>query len=111
MIKSIENIYELDLEGNAVDSHIDFLEFIKGKNDIIIVNLHLNPIMVEVDSIEKINEDLISKAPDKISRKTKEEIDEFKEIMGMNKDTSNLSDLPATPHSINNKSQTNSVDG
>lgn len=27
-IKSIENIYELDLEGNAVDSHIDFLEFI-----------------------------------------------------------------------------------
>ena len=83
-IKSIENIYELDLEGNAVDSHIDFLEFIKGKNDLIIINLHLNPIMVEVDSIEKINEDLISKAPDKITRKTKEEIEEFKELMGIN---------------------------
>lgn len=112
-IKSIENIYELDLEGNAVDSHIDFLEFIKGKNDLIVINLHLNPIMVEVDSIEKINEELIAKAPDKITRKTKEEIEELKELMAMGNNNvfQNLSDLPASTHSINNKSQSNSVDG
>jgi hypothetical protein len=47
------------MEGNAVDSHIDFLEFIKNKNDLIVVNLTMNPLMVEVDSIEKLNEDLI----------------------------------------------------
>jgi Leucine-rich repeat (LRR) protein len=58
-IKQIDCLYELDLEGNAVDSHIDFLEFIKNKNDLIVVNLQMNPIMVEVDSIEKLNDDLI----------------------------------------------------
>ena len=58
-MKNVDTIYELDLEGNAVDSHIDFLEFIKGKNDLIVVNLQLNPIMVEVDSIEKLNDDLL----------------------------------------------------
>lgn len=58
-IKHVDTIYELDLEGNAVDSHIDFLDFIKGKNDLIVVNLQLNPIMVEVDSIEKLNEDFL----------------------------------------------------
>lgn len=38
-IKFIDSIYEVDLEGNAIDSHIDFLEFIKAKNDLIVVNL------------------------------------------------------------------------
>ena len=66
-----------------MDSHVDFLEFVKDKNDLIVINLHLNPIMVEVDSIEKMNEDLIAKAPDKITRKTKEEIEELKELMAM----------------------------
>ena len=106
-IRSIESIYELDLEGNAADSHIDFLEFIKGKNDLIIVNLHMNPIMVEVDSIEKINEDLQAKAPDIITKKTPEDIEEFKELMGYNNQNlfHNLSEMPATPHSnANNKS-------
>jgi hypothetical protein len=58
-LQSIQNIFEIDLEGNAVDSHKDFLSFIKGKNDIIIINLHQNPLMVEVNTIEKFNEDLI----------------------------------------------------
>jgi len=57
-IKSIDTIYEVDLEGNAIDSHIDFLEFIKAKNDLIVVNLFQNPIMVDIDSIEKFNEEL-----------------------------------------------------
>lgn len=44
----------------------------------------MNPIMVEVDSIEKLNDDLIQKAPDLITKKTVEEIEEFKELMGQN---------------------------
>ena len=47
-IQSIQNIYEVDLEGNAIDSHKDFLQFIKHKNDLIIFNLYMNPLMVEV---------------------------------------------------------------
>ena len=70
------------MEGNAVDSHIDLLQFIKGKNDLIIVNLALNPLMVEVDSIEKLNNDLIAKAPDQITQKTPEEVIELKELLG-----------------------------
>jgi hypothetical protein len=60
-------------------------------NDLIVVNRQLNPIMVEVDSIEKLNEDFLQKAPDFISRKTPEEIDEYKELMGLNKEK----DVPA----------------
>ena len=92
-MKNVDTIYEIDLEGNAVDSHIDFLEFIKGKNDLIVINLQMNPIMVEVDCIEKLNEDLIQKAPDIVTRKTAEEIEEYKELMGLNKDK----DLSADP--------------
>lgn len=58
-IQTLQNIYEVDLEGNAIDSYKDFLQFIKGKNDLIIFNLNLNPIMVEVDTIEKFNAELI----------------------------------------------------
>ncbi len=77
-IQSIQNIFELDLEGNAVDSHKDFLKFIKSKNDLIVMNLSMNPLMVEVTTIEKLNEDLIQKAPDLVSHKTNEEIEELK---------------------------------
>lgn len=62
-IKEIIGIFEVDLEANAVDSCIDFLEFVKGKNDILVVNLYLNPLMVDVTSIEKFNEALIQSAP------------------------------------------------
>ena len=69
-ISNLSSIYEIDLESNAIDSHKDFLGFIKGKNDLIVVNLALNPIMVEVTSIEKLNEDLIQGAPDMVTLKT-----------------------------------------
>ena len=58
-IGCIANLFELDLEGNAIDSHKDFLSFIKNKNDMIVVNLSMNPLMVEVQTIEKLNDDLI----------------------------------------------------
>jgi hypothetical protein len=77
-IGDVANLFELDLEGNAIDSHKDFLKFIKNKNDLIVVNLAMNPLMVEVHTIEKLNEDLIGKAPDFITRKTNDEIEEFK---------------------------------
>ena len=77
-IGDVVNLFELDLEGNAIDSHIDFLKFIKNKNDLITVNLAMNPLMVEVHTIEKLNEDLICKAPDNITRKTPDEIEELK---------------------------------
>jgi hypothetical protein len=38
----------------------------------------MNPLMVEVQSIEKFNEDLIGKAPDNITQKTPDEIEELK---------------------------------
>jgi hypothetical protein len=77
-IGDVANLFELDLEGNAIDSHKDFLKFIKNKNDLIVVNLAMNPLMVEVHTIEKFNEDLIGKAPDLITRKTNDEIEELK---------------------------------
>ena len=58
-IKSLRNIVEVDLENNAVESHEDFLIFVKDKNDLIVLNLNNNPIMVEAVSIEKFNEELI----------------------------------------------------
>ena len=58
-IKSLRNIVEVDLENNAVESHNDFLIFVKDKNDLIVLNLNNNPIMVEAVSIEKFNEELI----------------------------------------------------
>ena len=60
---SIQNIFELDLEANAIDSHIDFLNYIKGKNDLIVFNLNANPLMVEILSIEKFNDNLMQNAP------------------------------------------------
>lgn len=39
-LQNIQNLIEIDLEGNAIDSHKDFLSFIKEKNDLIVVNLH-----------------------------------------------------------------------
>lgn len=39
-LQEVQTLFELDLESNAVDSHIDFLKFIKGKNDLIVVNLY-----------------------------------------------------------------------
>jgi Leucine-rich repeat (LRR) protein len=62
-LQSIKNIFEIDLESNAVDSHIDFVNLIKGKNDLIVFNLYKNPLMVETETIEKFNEDLIQFAP------------------------------------------------
>ena len=38
----------------------------------------MNPLMVEVNSIEKLNEDLIQKAPDMITKKSPEQIEELK---------------------------------
>ena len=58
-IEEIQNIFELDLEGNAIDSHKDFLKFIHNKNDLIVFNLAQNPLLVDVMTIEKLNEDLI----------------------------------------------------
>jgi hypothetical protein len=72
----------LDLEGNAIDSHKDFLKFIHNKNDLIVVNLAMNPLLVDVQTIEKFNEDLIQKAPDLITQKTHEEIEEMKQLLG-----------------------------
>ena len=40
--------------------------------------------MVDVDTIEKFNEELQAKAPDLYTKKTNEEIEEFKELMGLN---------------------------
>jgi len=50
------------------------LAFIKNKNDLIVVNLHQNPLMVENSTIEKFNEDLISNAPELVTQKTPLEI-------------------------------------
>ena len=83
-IEGIQNIFELDLEGNAIDSHKDFLKFIKDKNDLIVVNLAQNPLLVDVMNIEKLNEDLIQKAPELITQKSQEEIDELKQLLGVN---------------------------
>ena len=69
-LQGIANIFEIDLEANAVDSHIDFLNFIKGKNDLIVVNLHQNPLMVDIQTIEKFNEDLIQNAPQHVTQKS-----------------------------------------
>ena len=80
-ISNLENIYEVDISGNTVDSHADFLSFIKGKNDLIVMNLTMNPIMIDVDSIEKFNKELETYAPDLFTKKTAQEIEEFKEIM------------------------------
>lgn len=77
-IASLKTIFEIDLEGNAIDSHKDFLSFIKGKNDLLVMNLVQNPLMVEVTSIEKLNDELISRAPEHITKKTPEEIAELK---------------------------------
>lgn len=41
----------------------------------------MNPLMVEVHSIEKFNEDLIQKAPDMITKKTPEEIEEIRQLL------------------------------
>jgi hypothetical protein len=71
------------LEGNAIDSHKDFLNFIKDKNDLIVVNLHMNPLMVEVHSVEKFNDNLIQDAPEMVTQKTPEEIEEIKELLGL----------------------------
>ncbi len=60
----------MDISGNAVDCHADFLSFIKGKNDLIVMNLIVNPIMIDVDSIEKFNKDLETHAPDLVTKKT-----------------------------------------
>jgi Leucine-rich repeat (LRR) protein len=38
-LNQIMNIFEIDLESNAVDSYIDFIQLIKGKNDLILFNL------------------------------------------------------------------------
>lgn len=84
-IKSIENIFEVDLEGNAVDSHKDFLSFIKNKNDLIVCNLNQNPIMVEITGIEQLNEVLMAQAPEMITIKPPEEVEEVKQLLGMSK--------------------------
>ena len=80
-IAGLKTIFEIDLEGNAIDSHKDFLSFIKEKNDLLVCNLVQNPLMVEVTTIEKFNDDLIQKAPEHITRKTPEEIAELKQIL------------------------------
>jgi hypothetical protein len=77
-IAGLKTIFEIDLEGNAIDSHKDFLCFIKDKNDLLVMNLVQNPLMVEVTTIEKFNDDLIQKAPELITRKSPEEIAEMK---------------------------------
>jgi CMP-2-keto-3-deoxyoctulosonic acid synthetase len=79
-LQEVQTLFELDLESNGVDSHIDFLKFIKGKNDLIIVNLHQNPLMVEIHSIEKFNEALMQNAPDYVTQTTNIEIQELKEV-------------------------------
>ena len=58
-LKSTQTIFELDLEANAIDSHTDFVIFIKEKNDLIVFNLNQNPLMVEVSTIEKFNDNLL----------------------------------------------------
>lgn len=54
-VQSIVNIFEIDLEANAVDSHIDFINLIKGKHDLIVFNLHRNPLLVDIETIEQFN--------------------------------------------------------
>ena len=39
-IKSLRNIVEVDLENNSVESHDDFLIFVKEKSDLIVLNLN-----------------------------------------------------------------------
>lgn len=39
-IKSLRNIVEVDLENNSVESHAEFLIFVKDKNDLIVLNLN-----------------------------------------------------------------------
>lgn len=38
-LQGIKHIFEIDLESNGVDSHIDFVKLIKGKSDLIVFNL------------------------------------------------------------------------
>ena len=45
------------------------------------MNLTMNPIMIDVDSIEKFNKDLETNAPELVTKKPAQEIEEFKEIM------------------------------
>ena len=54
-LQDVMNIFEIDLESNAVDSFIDFVKLIKGKNDLIVLNLHRNPLMVDIETIEQFN--------------------------------------------------------
>jgi hypothetical protein len=83
-LQSIKNIFEIDLEANAVDSHIDFVNLIKGKSDLIVFNLHQNPLMVETETIEKFNDDLISKAPAFVTQKTEQDVQDIMELLGVN---------------------------
>ena len=85
-LKDNNTLFEIDLEGNAIDSHKDFLHFVKNKNDLIVINLHLNPLMVEVQTIEKFNEDLIQKAPELVTQKTQQEVEELKLLLGLTND-------------------------
>jgi Leucine-rich repeat (LRR) protein len=82
-IQDCRGIYELDLESNAIDSHKDFLMFIKDKPDLIIVNLNLNPLMVDVPSIDALDAKLVKNAPELITKKSAEEINEIKQLLGI----------------------------
>lgn len=76
------NIFEIDLESNAVDSYIDFVKLIKGKNDLIVLNLQRNPLMVDIETIEQFNSQLIQKAPKQVTKKSDKEIQDILELMG-----------------------------
>ena len=83
-LKSTQTIFELDLEANAIDSHTDFVTFIKEKNDLIVFNLSLNPLMVEVPTIEICNDNLLQNAPQHVTKRTSMEIQEIKDVLGLN---------------------------
>ena len=55
----------------------------------------MNPLMVEVNSIEKLNDDLIQKAPDMITKKSPEELEELRQLFRI--DLSNYSN-PLNSH-------------
>lgn len=80
---------EVDLENNSVESHDDFLIFVKEKSDLIVLNLNQNPLMASAVSIEKFNEELIAKAPTLITKKSTEEIEEMKQLLGFNSSAAN----------------------
>ena len=59
-LSGLEMLIEVDLENNLVDSSNSVLKFIKGKKDILVLNLKLAPLIVKVQNYEEFIQELES---------------------------------------------------